>query len=75
MASWGSIENFLTPCYKKGKSDGTFGAVNPILNSTYEFLTKLFTEIQAVFSDEYVYVGGDEVDFDCWYVLLVFLVI
>ena len=62
-----TIPNLLTPCYgSDGKPDGTTGPMNPILNSTYEFLTKFYAEVKAVFPDKFVHVGGDEVSFNCW---------
>lgn len=60
-------KNLLTPCYNGPEQSGTFGPINPILNSTYCFLAQFFKEVGTVFPDHFVHLGGDEVDFTCWY--------
>ena len=60
----------LTTCYgSDGKPlsgiAGT-GPLNPTLNETYDFLTKFYKELQGVFPDQFVHVGGDEVPSACW---------
>eukprot|EP00055_Hartaetosiga_balthica_P016340 m.103075 g.103075 ORF g.103075 m.103075 type:complete len:523 (-) comp9088_c10_seq1:339-1907(-) len=66
FAGYLSIPNLLTPCYTQGAPDGTYGPLNPTLNSTYEFLAKFYAEVKDVFPDNFVHVGGDEVSFNCW---------
>uniref|UniRef100_A0A8C5AHI4 Beta-hexosaminidase n=1 Tax=Gadus morhua TaxID=8049 RepID=A0A8C5AHI4_GADMO len=65
--SWGKGQkDLLTPCYSGPTPSGTFGPVNPILDTTYDFMNLLFKEVSEVFPDAYVHLGGDEVDFECW---------
>ena len=47
----------------------TFGPINPILDPTWKFLSEFFKEVTELFPDEYLHLGGDEVDYTCWCVL------
>lgn len=40
--------------------------LDPTQNRTYEFLNSFFEEMMGIFRDEYVHLGGDEVDYTCW---------
>lgn len=47
--------------YKLEKNYGVFNpSLNPTKKETYEFLDTLFTEMSALFPDDYFHIGGDE---------------
>ncbi|XP_054166037.1 beta-hexosaminidase subunit alpha-like [Oppia nitens] len=56
----------LTACYSGDKPNGKLGPLNPSLNTTYDFLNTLFKEIVGIFPDQYLHLGGNEVDYRCW---------
>ena len=65
--SWGKgYPQLLTECYTGGKPNGLFGPLNPCRNSTYNFLYTLFQEVVQKFPDNYLHLGGDEVEYNCW---------
>ncbi|XP_002159034.1 beta-hexosaminidase subunit alpha [Hydra vulgaris] len=68
--SWGGIPGLLTECTYTNQQEEIFldmkGPINPVRNGSYEFLKDFFKEISEVFPDDYIHLGGDEVDFACW---------
>jgi len=67
--SWGvGYPQILTPCYDRltRKPNGELYAMYPISNFTYEFVEKLYREVDELFVDNYLHIGGDEVSFNCW---------
>ncbi|XP_060057001.1 beta-hexosaminidase subunit beta-like [Erinaceus europaeus] len=65
--SWGKGQkDLLTPCYDGKYPSGMFGPIDPTLNSTYTFMSRLLKEVSQVFPDEFIHLGGDEVDLQCW---------
>ncbi|CAG2115884.1 unnamed protein product [Medioppia subpectinata] len=65
--SWGKgYPHLLTQCYSGDKPNGQLGAMNPSRNTTFEFLNSLFKEIANRFPDQYIHIGGDEVNTTCW---------
>lgn len=60
----------LASVKKKYKLERYFGVFDPALDPTnpkvYEFLGKLYTEMAALFPDEYFHIGGDEVTGKDW---------
>jgi len=52
----------------KGRPDvmACSDVLDPTKPSTYTFLNEFFTEMMSIFDDEYVFLGGDEVELACW---------
>jgi len=65
--SWGIGEPGLTTaCFNPNGTAAGTGPIDPTRNATYTFLNALYAEIARVFPDDYVHIGGDEVDYSCW---------
>lgn len=67
--AWGKgVPKLLTPCYNGGVLDGTYGPVDPTRTQNFKFMKSLLEEVKTVFPDDYIHIGGDEVDYTCWQV-------
>nr|CAH8820765.1 unnamed protein product [Trichobilharzia regenti] len=65
--SWGKgYPELLTKCYNGAQPNGKLGPLNPVNPSLYGFLKKFFEEIVRRFHDNYIHLGGNEVDYECW---------
>jgi hypothetical protein len=42
------------------------GVLNPTLNATYDFLVKALSDVAPLFTEPVLFLGGDEVDFNCF---------
>jgi hexosaminidase len=40
--------------------------LDPTKNETYDFLAAFLAEVTTVFPDEFLFLGGDEVQANCW---------
>ncbi len=58
------VEHAELPIY----ISSTYGPIDPTLESTWTFLEAFFTEVAQVFPDDYIHLGGDEVERETWYV-------
>ncbi|VDL69304.1 unnamed protein product [Nippostrongylus brasiliensis] len=69
--AWGkAFPSMLPKCYGASGYISELPNINdPTLNSTFAILSDFFTEALALFKDNYMHFGGDEVDYDmqqCW---------
>ena len=62
--SWGlgGIPGLLTEC----SDPNQFGPIDPTVEENYNFIRTLFSEVSELFQDNYLHLGGDEVDNSCW---------
>ena len=73
-ASWGEgYPGLIVPCPAVVAADERLVehgvdkvALNPLQEGTYTFLKTFFDEVFALFPDQYIHFGGDEVNADCW---------
>jgi N-acetyl-beta-hexosaminidase len=42
------------------------GLPHPLKNATWDFMDSLFGEYRGVFAEDYINIGGDEIDTGCW---------
>ena len=51
-----------------GNPTDVYGPMDPTNVYTFQFLQEFFDETTTVFPDEYLFIGGDEVELDnCWW--------
>lgn len=45
-----------------------FGPIDPTIEDNYDFIRTLLTEVKDLFQDQYLHLGGDEVEnsISCW---------
>ncbi|CAH8636712.1 unnamed protein product [Schistosoma bovis] len=61
-----SHPEIMSQCQYDYKNLAYYGPLNPASNKTYELLENLFNEVFQLFLDDYIHLGGDEVETICW---------
>ncbi|KAK4475797.1 hypothetical protein MN116_001053 [Schistosoma mekongi] len=61
-----SHPEIMSQCQHYSKGYGYYGPLNPATNKTYTFLENLLGEVFKLFLDDYIHLGGDEVETECW---------
>ena len=64
--SWGFSEELKDIAMKCFLWANYNGQLDPTLNKTYEVVQGILNDVDKLFPDEYVHLGGDEVGFKCW---------
>lgn len=64
IQSWGESQvGLITAC----NNTSVFSSpMDPTKEKNYVFLQKFLAEVSNVFPENYIHLGGDEVNFDCW---------
>eukprot|EP01101_Sappina_pedata_P013390 TRINITY_DN9657_c0_g1_i1.p1 TRINITY_DN9657_c0_g1~~TRINITY_DN9657_c0_g1_i1.p1 ORF type:complete len:577 (+),score=219.34 TRINITY_DN9657_c0_g1_i1:72-1802(+) len=64
--SW-SKQNPYVPstCKKEIEGEGT-GPLNPVISNSTHMVAALIKEFDGVFTDQYVHIGGEKLDYRCW---------
>lgn len=58
--------NIIAECNRKNQSNITSGTMNPINDTTYKLIGRLFPIVQTLFKDKHFHLGGAEIDLPCW---------
>lgn len=58
------VSGLLTEC--SDNDTELLGPIDPTLEENYRFIRKLFIEISEIFKDDFLHLGGDEVNMTCW---------
>lgn len=58
------VPSLLSEC--SDNNPELLGPIDPTLEENYRFIRTLFTEISELFRDEFLHLGGDEVNMTCW---------
>lgn len=70
-----AIPGILTSCYGEGPNRPNTAnypkhaeqeILNPIIDYTYQVVTKIIQEVKQFFPDPYIHLGMDESYYDCW---------
>jgi hexosaminidase len=66
-ASWGvGYPTIVAQCPPSLSGNINNVPLNPTQNLTYEVLSGLLTDMSALFPDQYMHLGGDELVYSCW---------
>ncbi len=61
-----SVWPYRLPDYYRMHGGPATSALDPTMDQTYDFVTKILKDLLEYFKDDLIHLGGDEVMFSCW---------
>lgn len=62
-----SHPDLMSHCNSGGQVLTAFtGPLNPTIPQVYDFVENIYREVTTLFPDDFIHIGGDEVNLDCW---------